>query len=109
MPLGSDPAYKNQKLKIGQTTKTLRNDKNNPYNSPLNMLFISKDSNRTISDMDYKDYSQNSKIINVLPSIDCPTVISDNFTLDNFLTTRYNGLKSKLTGRLDSLYSCLTN
>lgn len=108
MPLGSDPSYKNKKLTIGQSTKELRSAKNNPYNSPLNMIFISKESNRKISDMDYQSYSQSQKIKEILSNLDCQTFISESFTLEAFLETRYNGLKGKLKSRLENLYMYLS-
>lgn len=107
MPLGSSPEYKDQRLKIGESTRKLRNKKDNPYNSPLNMIYITKESNKLISNMDYEDYSQNSHVKMVLPLVDCPSVISSGFSLDDFLSQRFNGLKTKLTSRLDELYACL--
>lgn len=108
MPLGSDPAFKADKISYNKSTLELRKKKENPYNSPLNMLYITPESNKNISDMDYQTYSQNQKIKDVLSLINCETVISDDYTLENFLQHRYNGLKALINKRLDGLYNCLT-
>lgn len=109
MPLGSDPIFKGQKISIGETTKTLRNQKENPYNSPLNMLFITKASNKRISDMEYQTYSQDKGVLNVIPNVDCLTTFDDSTTITTFIEERYKRLSARLKSRLDNLYSCLTD
>lgn len=49
IPLGSV-------TKVGQTTAELRNDKDNICNSPLNFVYITKESNNEISDKKVEDY-----------------------------------------------------
>lgn len=101
MPLGSSPD-----LKIGQTTKFLRNKKKEPFNSPLNMLYITSDSNKKISNMDYAKYSQDSDVKRVLPTVGCPTVVGIT-DLHTFLETRYDNISAIIIQKLDSLYSSL--
>lgn len=101
MPLGSSPDKK-----IGITTKELRKDKFNQFNSPLNMLYITKASNKTISSMDYHKYSSDAKIANVLNLLGCQT--GSNVTnLTDFLNDRYNKFSAEVINRLDNLYSTL--
>lgn len=107
MPLGSDPVFKQKKISIGETTKTLRNKKDNPYNSPLNMLYITKTSNKKISDMDYQTYSQTKEVLDVITELGCLTTFDDNTTIQTFLTERYKKLKGAVNNRLDSLYNCM--
>ena len=104
MPLGSSPEYKEKKLTCNASTLELRQKKNNKYNSPLNMLYITSDSNNMISSMDYETYSQNEKIKDVLALLNCETVISDNYTIDDFLMHRYTGIKALINDRLNTLY-----
>lgn len=101
MPLGSSPDKK-----IGTTTKELRKDKFNQFNSPLNMLYITKASNKTISSMDYHKYSSDANIANVLNLLGCQT--GSNVTnLTDFLNDRYNKFSAEVINRLDKLYSTL--
>lgn len=108
MPLGSDPVYKNQKISIGETTKTLRNKKDNPYNSPLNMLYITKPSNKRISNMDYQTYSQTKDVLNVITNLGCLTTFDENTSINTFLEERYKKLSGTIDDRLNELYNCLT-
>ena len=101
MPLGSDP-----KKKIGETTKELRGDPKNPFNSPLNMLLITKNDNLIISDMDYDKYSADKDVKEILPALDC--VIGEK-SLPQFLSKRFDGLVSKLKQELDGLEKSLEN
>lgn len=94
-PLGADP-----NKKLGQSTKELREDPSNPYNSPLNMMYINKNDNGIILDMDYAKYSQDSNIKEILPNLDC--IIAEP-TINSFLTKRYDGLFSKVKNTLDGL------
>ena len=94
-PLGADP-----NKKLGQSTKDLRDKPANPYNSPLNMMYINKNDNGIILDMDYAKYSQDSNIKEILPNLDC--IIAEP-TIDGFLTKRYDGLFSKVKNTLDGL------
>lgn len=107
MPLGSDPEYKTKKITIGETTKSLRNKKNNPYNSPLNMLYISKSANKRISNMDYQTYSQTQEVMNVITNLGCLTTFDENTSINTFLEERYKKLFGSLENRLNSLYACL--
>lgn len=101
MPLGSSPDKK-----IGTTTKELRKDKFNQFNSPLNMLYITKASNKTISSMDYHKYSSDDRIAKVLNLLGCQT--GSNVTnLTDFLNDRYNKFSAEVINRLDKLYSTL--
>lgn len=101
MPLGSDP-----NKKIGQTTKELRGKQDNPFNSPLNMLLITKNDNARISDMDYQKYSTDAEVKGVLPSLDC---VIEEKTLGSFLSKRYDGFASKVKVVLNGLEMNLKN
>lgn len=101
MPLGSDP-----NKKIGQTTKELRSRTNNPFNSPLNMLLITKNDNALISDMDYVKYSAEPEIKSILPSLDCSVTAK---TLTDFLQSRFTGFYSKVESVLSGLEINLKN
>lgn len=101
MPLGSDP-----NKKIGQTTKELRGKTNNPFNSPLNMLLITKNDNSLISDMDYIKYSAEPEIKSILPSLDCSVTAK---TLTDFLQSRFTGFYSKVESVLSGLELNLKN
>ena len=101
MPLGSDP-----NKKIGQTTKELRSRTNNPFNSPLNMLLITKNDNALISDMDYVKYSAEPEIKSILPSLDCSVTAK---TLTDFLQSRFTGFYSKVESVLSGLELNLKN
>lgn len=101
MPLGSDP-----KKKICETTKELRKDLKNPFNSPLNMLLVTKNDNLIISDMDYDKYSEDKDVKEILPALDC--VIGEK-SLSQFLAKRFDGFVSKLKAELDGLEKSLEN
>lgn len=88
MPLGSDP-----KRKIGQTTKELRGEAKNAFNSPLNMLLITKNDNLLISDMDYQKYSEDDEVKKILPSLGCSIGEKD---LQSFLDKRFENFNSSL-------------
>lgn len=102
MPLGNDP-----ELKIGNSTKDLRGKKDNKYNSPLNMMYVTKKSNGMISDMKYQDYSKDERIKKILPLVGCPTNINDNDNIDDFLASRFDNFSAKLNERLNELYEKL--
>lgn len=100
LPLGSDK-------KIGETTKTIRKDKKNEYNSPLNMIYITKKSNGLISDMDFSKYSQDSQIKLALPQVGCNPIDSINIKIGDFLKNRFTNLKSSIDLKLNNLYGGL--
>lgn len=100
-PLGADP-----EKPIGQSTKEMRKDVKNPFNSPLNMLLVTKNDNGLILDMDYSKYSNNENVKSVLPNLDC--IIGEK-TLSAFLDKRYEGLYSKINATLDGLELSLKN
>jgi len=101
MPLGSDP-----KKKIGQTTKELRTNQKNPFNSPLNMLLITKNDNLLISDMDYGKYSKDDAIKATLPKVGCIIGAKD---LNEFLSNRFDILESSVKSTLHELELSLQN
>lgn len=87
MPLGSDPTKK-----IGQTTKELRNKQKNPFNSPLNMLLITKSDNLKISDMDYEKYSKDPDVKSILSTLGC----IESKDINEFLANRFNNLEGNM-------------
>lgn len=98
-PLGSTK-------KLGQLTRDLRNDKKNPFNSPLNMLYISKTANKRISDMDFPKYSADPKITNSLSLVGCnPAGIKNDDNIQPFLDARFNDLAAILGKQLSYLHN----
>lgn len=98
-PLGSTK-------KLGQLTRDLRGDKKNPYNSPLNMLYITKAANKRISDMDFDKYSSDPKIKNSLSLVGCnPDSFKNDNDIQPFLKARFNDLSARLGKQLSYLQS----
>lgn len=102
LPLGSDPD-----LKVGESTKKLRKDKYNPYNSPLNMLFVTKTSNGEISDWSYTRYIQDDRIRKVLNTVGCISGLSSDVSIEDFLSARYDLFESAISERLGKLRDSL--
>lgn len=102
LPLGSDPD-----LKVGESTKKLRKDKYNPYNSPLNMLFVTKTSNGEISDWSYARYIQDDRIRKVLNTVGCISGLSSDVSIEDFLSARYDLFESAISERLGKLRDSL--
>lgn len=102
LPLGSDPD-----LKVGESTKKLRKDKYNPYNSPLNMLFVTKTSNGEISDWSYSRYIQDDRIRKVLNTVGCISGLSSDVSIEDFLSTRYDLFESAILERIGKLRDSL--
>lgn len=100
LPLGENK-------KIGETTKAIRKNKKSVYNSPLNMVYITKKTNGLISDMDFSKYSQNDQIKKVLPNIGCNVTVSESLTINEFLKNRFDNLKSKVDEHISTLYKIL--
>lgn len=100
LPLGENK-------KIGETTKAIRKNKKSVYNSPLNMVYITKKTNGLISDMDFSKYSQNDQIKKVLPNIGCNVTVSESLTINEFLKNRFGNLKSKVDDHISTLYKIL--
>lgn len=102
LPLGSSPD-----LKVGESTKALRKKKYNPYNSPLNMLFITKGSNGEISDWAYSRYIQDDRIRKVLNTVGCISGLSSEISIEEFLSARYDLFESAVFDRLGKLRDSL--
>lgn len=85
---------------IKQLSSELRKDKYHILNSPLNMLYITKDSNRKIGAMKYSEYSQQEDIWEVLKNVGCVTETED---AEYFLKQRFKALYSNLNKRLSKL------
>lgn len=96
-----------QDKKMGEPTEKIRKDKKSCYNSPLNMAYITKKSNRLISNMDYVKYSQNEQIKKKLPNVGCNVTVNKELEVDEFLENRYTNLFSTLDGHLSTLYAVL--
>lgn len=102
LPLGENK-------KIGETTKEIRKNKKDAYNSPLNMVYITKKSNRLISDMDFSKYSQDEQIKKSLPSVGCNATVSKDLAIHDFLKNRFSNLASAVLDHLSTLYEVLKN
>jgi len=100
LPLGSN-------LSIGETTKTIRNDKFNKFNSPLNMLYITTSANKTISAMDYSKYSKDDRIKKVLNGLGCITNSEKDTDINMFLDARFDQFESAVNDRLQKLRDTL--
>ena len=90
--------------KLGQQTKELRNKKDNSFNSPLNMLYITKPANKMISDMSLSQYSQDKEIKDVITLIGCDYTSVVNGDIKDFLARRFDDLNAKLTKQLNYLH-----
>lgn len=97
IPLGSQKCIK-------ESTAKLRDDKNHILNSPLNFVYITKESNLIISDMKLEDYYAvlNGSCINVL-SFNLPIDTSTPEKIKEILSNRFDQLKSKLDSRFIEL------
>ena len=100
LPLGSDGS-----LKVGESTAKLRKDKFNKYNSPMNMLYITKSSNTTISDWDYNRYSQDDRISKIVNQLGCTTGF--NISIEDFLSSRFDKFSSDVENRIEKLKETL--
>ncbi len=100
LPLGSDGS-----LKVGESTAKLRKDKFNKYNSPMNMLYITKSSNTTISDWDYNRYSQDDRISKIVNQLGCTTGF--NINIEDFLSSRFDKFSSDVENRIEKLKETL--
>lgn len=89
--------------KIGQLTRELRKDKKNLFNSPLNMIYISKTANKIISDMEFQKYAVDPVITNSLSLVGCNPVGKEN-DMNKFLEARFNDLSAKLEKQLSFLF-----
>lgn len=97
IPLGSQKSIK-------ESTAELRNDKNNILNSPLNFVYITKESNIAISDWKLEDYYSALKgsCVNIL-SFGLPLDTSTPEKVKGVLSNRFDQLKSKLHARFIEL------
>ncbi len=97
---------------IGESSKRMRDDKNHLLNSPLNLSYISREANRTISDLRPKIYL--TKLTNatlsgheISPSfIKLISSLPETFKLDYYqsiLKERFDTLKRVIQTELESL------
>ena len=100
IPLGSTK-------KVGESTKQLRNDRKNICNSPLNFVYITKDSNKAISDEPLDIYVTKINVqarvklqINGFSSIDVCKTEED---VKKLLDQRFTYLEGDVKNRIDSL------
>ncbi len=100
IPLGSTK-------KVGESTKQLRNDRKNICNSPLNFVYITKDSNKAISDEPLDIYVTKINVqarvklqINGFSSIDVCKTEAD---VKKLLDQRFIYLEGDVKNRIDSL------
>lgn len=97
IPLGSAK-------KVGDSTKNLRNKNKSIYNSPLNFVLITKDSNRDISDKSLNEYAQS-----ITDEAKAKLHISnydgfiDEFKTKDYLRNRYSMLKGDIKSHIAGL------
>lgn len=103
MPLGSDP-----NLTIGETTRSKRQNPKDPFNSPLNMLYITKPSNKKIGAMTYLKYSKEQNMTITLKKVGCTINLESDRDLPKFLSERFDDLQTKLDTRTKELYTEIT-
>lgn len=91
--------------KVGQTTSELRNNKEHICNSPLNFVYITKESNNAISDKQITDYvisitdeARQALHINAFTS----GTYSDDF-VKNLLKDRFSALRGDIKAHITSL------
>ena len=105
MPLGANKDV-NSLIK-NVTTKIKREDPKDPFNSPLNMLYITKYDNVRISNMNYDTYSKRPDIDQVLRIVGCPA--KSKGSIKNFLDSRFSSLRADVLDRLGTLEQSLFN
>lgn len=106
IPLGSATS-------IGESTKIIRGDKNHLLNTPLNLTYISKKSNRDISDLQPNIYLEKLTAATLTGHEISPSMIqslpqttdeSNNMELyKKALQDRFNTIKRKIETELESL------
>lgn len=101
LPLGS-AAFDS----IEASTAEIRSNKSHFLNSPLNLVYISKESNRKIASMSYEDYSKRMSSV-VLKEYGLPVGVGDSFSeAENqiaWLKSRHTELRSSILERLKNL------
>jgi Uncharacterized conserved protein len=97
IPLGSA-------TKVGDSTKDLRNKNSSIYNSPLNFVLITKNSNRDISDKSLHDYAQSltveAKAKLYISNYDGKV---DDLTTKSYLKNRYSMLNGVIRSHIAGL------
>lgn len=91
--------------KVGQTTSELRNKKDNICNSPLNFVYITRESNNSISDKPISEYikliTDESK-----QALHITTFTKDAYDDDyvkDILKNRFSGLRGDIKSHINSL------
>lgn len=97
IPLGSVKSY-------GESTNKLRNDEYNFLNSPLNFVYITKESNLAISSKSLHDYQQsiNSRSYSALQFTQFDSTIS-NEDIIKILETRFISLQGDIQNNVNKL------
>lgn len=100
IPLGSV-------TKIGESTNTLRVDKTNVVNSPLNYVYITESANLEISDKSLKSYEDSitASAKAALHIVNYPTVdeLSDIQKVKKWLSERHKTIKGQIQNRITNL------
>ena len=89
---------------IGESAARLRSDQDNLLNSPLNFIYITKETNKKISDMKLEDYSTHIQgtCINAL-SFNPPFKTETREDIYAILEGRFRAFESKLQSRFIEL------
>ena len=71
----------------------------------MNILYITKSSNTTISDWDYNRYSQDDRISKIVNQLGCTTGF--NISIEDFLSSRFDKFSSDVENRIEKLKETL--
>lgn len=94
MPLGSSD------ITIKQSSKELRNNKNHPLNSPINLTYILKDTNRKIGNKKIQEYLKEISEYN-LETHFIPNIDDNNIDHKKFLEDRFKLIKNAVTLKIN--------
>ncbi|ADQ44949.1 protein of unknown function DUF262 [Caldicellulosiruptor kronotskyensis 2002] len=102
------PLASGKDIKIGQSTKAIREKKDHILNSPLNMTYISKEANNAIKEMDLRIYlekiNQLARHEHLMPDINMHSEYrGEEAFFKEFLKKRYEKLKDCIKRELNRL------
>lgn len=103
-PLGSADDVK----KIGESSDKLRNDKNHICNSPINLIYITKESNIKISSKSLDEYfkmikNESSSALHIMLTNEKYNSKTENQKILDFLSKRFDFVQGDILARIKSL------